>query len=211
MGEKIKKCRTIITVILALNSFLLQIPETTWLGGLLQSKIYKPIESNHTIEIIYSVIVIVISILIFASVFFEFQVEQKKHKMKKRSKKFNEFFKEWYSKDGKLTIVCDDLNGWFEIDDDIYLTLKHKGNNATVYLSKMEPAETIRELENNGVKFKKVSKLLTDNYSFSYLKDIGNISKIIVRDKRNETGDYIVFKEFSDRYISTLLDTLLEK
>jgi len=86
---------------------------------------------GQTEKIAVSVILIVVYILIVREKKFE-----KVHSLNEDSKAFSDFFSQWYSRPGKLTIFCTDLE-WLDKPEHAFVVnvLKAKGKHLELYSS----------------------------------------------------------------------------
>lgn len=137
------------------------------------------------------------------------------HKFKKGSVRFCKYFAKWYSKPGVLTLICDDLNwtsreikGKTPILD--ALDKKAKDKELVLYLKYPDrtSASILQRLSN--VTINNAQENIVNNYSFSCLNYMGNNSAVIVRDKKKDSGEEILFQEVADTYVTQLLNAILE-
>lgn len=172
----------------------------------------KSIFSNVYIIIFICICAIILIILLIIDLC---EVIHTTHHFKKGSWRFVRFFSRWYSKPGKLTLICDDLN-WttvsFNKKQPILdaLKKKSKSNELVVYINsiKKTSSDILNELPKAIIK--ENHQGIISKYSFSCLSYIGNNSAVIIRDKADDKNETIVFQEISDARITNLLNALLE-
>ena len=131
-----------------------------------------------------------------------------------QTKKFNEYFSKWYGKPGKLCIICDDLD-WTKTGDDtrIYDQLVKKCDpqeGLLLLLGRGITSPIVKELEEKGAVVRPGPENVISQFSFSCINVMGNqAGKAIVRNKRNDQGNKIIFDEIRDKYVTELLNTLI--
>lgn len=161
---------------------------------------------------------ILIGIVILGTTLYDAVVSCKKsfqtHCLKYQSKKFVSFFTKWYGKPGKLSIICDDLE-WIRTvkNDSIYnqLMKKSKEKHLRLYLGNGFGSGIAEELKSIGAEVFSAPQSIIQNHTFSCLSVMGNTaSRVIVRTKQNDQGDYVVFDEINNTYVTELLNTLLK-
>lgn len=153
----------------------------------------------------------------FFCMIYDLYEEKSMHRLKIGSKKFYEFFSEWYSKQGELTIICDDLD-WIVPEDrtdmSIMRTLETKAHNQKVnFILKKDALATYKyeeHLKKLGAKVYYTTGMLFDSYSFSALSKMGNNTVIIARKKSDDDGDWIKFRDINNAYVTGLLNNLIE-
>lgn len=138
----------------------------------------------------------------------------RKHRLKYQSKKFISFFEKWYSKPGTLSIICDDLN-WIktEKNDLIYKQLqnKSKDNQLNLYLGSGYNSQISKHLKSLGANVYNAPANIIQHYTFSCLSVMGNAaSRIIVRTKHDDVGDFVIFDEINSTYVTELLNSMLQ-
>ena len=138
---------------------------------------------------------------------------QHTYRLKYQSKKFISFFKKWYNKPGTLSIICDDLD-WTKTNnsDLIYnqLIKKSQEKKLNLYLGSGHNSNIVRSLKNAGANVFTAPDNIIQNYTFSCLSVMGNTaSRIIVRTKHNDQGDFVIFDEINSTYVTELLNAML--
>lgn len=155
---------------------------------------------------------IVLAVVVIIMMLLDLCGETKQHKFKAQRKRFYNFFTKWYSRPGKLTIICDDLN-WIESANDKrvlnILEKKAKENNLVLFLGSGTRPDLLQNLKDKGAKVKKAPRGIISQYSFSCLSVMGNNASVIVRNKQADSGEIVKFEEISNTYVSELLNALL--
>ena len=137
------------------------------------------------------------------------------HRFEKGSIEFCNFFTKWYSKPGKLTLICDDLN-WTTVEIDskfpILDALEKKANTDQLVLYLKKKGDTSQDIlrKLSAAKIKFAPDNIVNKYSFSCLNYMGNNSAVIIRDKNKDSGNEVIFQELADTYVTQLLNSLLE-
>ena len=157
------------------------------------------------------IFLIVVSVIDFIS---SIKNQLHEHKLKYQSKKYFKFFTKWYKKAGTLSIICDSLD-WIKSDNnkDIYFALldKSKQKELHLYLGKGYNSDLAIEFKKEGAAVSKAPEKIISSYTWSCLSIMGNsASKIIVRNKQKDKGDYIVVDEICNTYVTELLNELLD-
>lgn len=170
-----------------------------WVDKILKSKFF-----------IY--LLIALGVMVIIMMLLDLCGETKQHKFKAQRKHFYDFFTKWYSRPGKLTIICDDLN-WIESADDIrvlrILEKKARENNLVLFLGSGTRPDLLQSLKDKGAKVKRGPRGIISQYSFSCLSVMGNNASVIVRNKQADSGETVKFEEISNTYVSELLNALL--
>lgn len=136
------------------------------------------------------------------------------HRFVSQSKQFNKYFSKWYRKPGKLCIICDDLN-WTRTGGDtrIYDQLVKKCNpqeGLLLLLGSGIDSPIVRALQKKGAVVRPGPKNVIAQFSFSCVNVMGNqAGKAIVRNKKNDQGDKIVLDEIRNKYVTELLNSLI--
>ena len=163
-------------------------------------------------------LIIIIGMVLVAFVVYDtivlFTKDAHTHRFKYQSKKFVSFFTKWYNKPGTLTIICDDLK-WTktENDDSIYdqLLKKSEDKKLNLYLGSGYDSKIANDLKRAGAKVFHAPKNIIQYYTFSCLSVMGNAaSRIIVRTKHKDQGDFVIFDEINNTYVTELLNAFLE-
>ena len=132
-------------------------------------------------------------------------------KFQEGSSDFFKFFNDWYSKPGKLSIFCSDLDWMIKEQFDLINALCRKSNDCNIYLKKEEIDHRIKQrLESNNVHISLNHGLLTE-HRFSLLETDG-FDFLIISDKKS-SPDKIEIKQESNStnpYIITLVKDLLD-
>lgn len=164
------------------------------------------------IFIILGAFLVVGSILDFVAMF---RSDSKKITFKYQSKKFFAFFSKWYSKSGKLSIICDDLD-WIKTEEhnEVFEQLMKKSREKMLILllgvGINDPV--VQQLKAEGATVASAPQNVLANYTFSCHAVMGNSAgHIIVREKRNDetAKGKLVIEEVSNRYVTELLNALL--
>lgn len=150
----------------------------------------------------------------FLFVYLSFKNVYKQYKFKYNSKKFIRFFTKWYSKSGKISIVCDDLDWTHENNsDDIFQVLckKAESNSLRLYLNKKDD-DFVKTLKDLGAELYSRPENMSD-YVFSFVEIMGNkTNTIIVRDKNNDPSGKVIFEERKDdKFLRLFLQNLVEQ
>lgn len=162
-------------------------------------------------------IMIAIGLVIAASTIYDVVIFTRKasrtYRLEYQSKKFIYFFTKWYSKPGTLSIICDDLD-WVRTKQSklIYnaLVKKSREKKLNLYVGEGLQSQIVKDLKQDGAKIFAAPKEIIENYTFSCLSVMGNNSgKVIVRAKRNDDGDFVIFKEMNNTYVTDLLNAML--
>ena len=170
---------------------------------------------NPIIESIGYILVIIFSILTFLALIYDLYTENHKHTLKFGSEKFYKFFKKWYSKEGNLSIICDDLN-WVVSEDgkhkEIFNTLKSKASTKSldIFIKKSSNRKWEDQLEKAGANIYRAPENLVVAYSFSCISVLDNNSKVIVREKSKDRAGCITFVETNNNFVTPLLNSFLE-
>lgn len=163
---------------------------------------------------IFVVFLIGLAAAVIIMMFLDLRRETKQYMFKAQSKRFYNFFVKWYSRPGKLSIICDDLD-WIESPKDKRLVeileKKASEDNLELFLGRREKTALITTLKEKGAKVRKAPGGIISQYSFSCLSVMGNNSSVIVRNKQADAGHTIKFEEISNTYVSELLNTLLTR
>ncbi len=166
------------------------------------------------IPLLARIILVLMAAFAIFSLFYDIRQESKRHKFEKDSDKFHKFFSKWYSKPGKLSIICEDLN-WIKTDNGscIYEALKKKCGNKelTLFLGQGTSPDILRELKREGAVIKKAPESIANQYSFSALSYMNNYTNILVRDKQKDGVYRIEFDEVSNIYVTGLLNALIKE
>ena len=162
--------------------------------------------------IFLGIILILSSMLDFVS---SLKNNSRKHKLKYESKKYISFFYKWYRRSGYLIIICDHLD-WIKQENDIRiyneLIKKSTDGKLTLFLGDGIASQEAIELKQAGAKLYSAPHDLLEHYTFSCLSVMGNnTSRIIVRNKQNDTNGWLIIEEIGDTYISGLLNILINE
>lgn len=193
---------TILASVLAAASFIQMIPSTT----------VDSIFGNSIVIFFLILCAVALGVILIIDIY---EICHTVHRFEKGSVKFCRYFAKWYSKPGKLTLICDDLN-WTTVQVDgrcpilEALEQKAKTNQLVLYLKK--DGDTSQEIINklSAAKVKFAQDNIVNKYSFSCLNYMGNNSAVIIRDKNKDSGNEVIFQEVADTYVTQLLNTLLE-
>lgn len=206
IGDVVMKAKkiveTILAAVLAGASFIQMIP----------SQIVDAFFGNILVIFFLIICAIALGVILIIDIY---KICHTIHHFEKGGAKFCSFFAKWYSKPGKLTLICDDLN-WITAKIDkrrpILEALKKKAseNELVLYLKKDggTTQDILKKLPNAKVKYAQDN--IVNKYSFSCLNYMGNNSAVIIRDKNKDSGNVVIFQEVSDTYVTQLLNTLLE-
>lgn len=143
-----------------------------------------------------------------------YKKRKKFHVFEVGSKEFLDFFSTWYEQQGKLAIVCNDLDWIVQGNDSrIYNVLVQKSENKqlTLFLGGGASSKYAQELEQKGAVLKKAAASIISKYIFSCLAPMDHYSNIILRCKRNDNNQLVEFVEIEDEQIIDLVNTVLEE
>lgn len=167
---------------------------------------------GRTEKISISVVLIIIYLLIARQKHFE-----KVHAFQENSREFDKFFEKWYSRNGKLSIFCSDLD-WLVGPEHaaIIQVLKQKSDKLYLYLRNNGKDPVSKQLVEGdrgkpGARLYWVKDSIKTQHRLSILDNDG-IQSIIVRNK-DIPSDQIVFVEtdsYKDPYIIGLALDMLE-
>ena len=173
------------------------------------------LELYPIVKCIAYVLIILFSVLTILALIYDLYIENHKHRLKYGSEKFYAFFKKWYEKEGKLSIICEDLN-WIVSEDSKKtqileaLNSKAKNGNLDVFINKSSNQKWEAKLKEAGANVYNAPKNLVVSYSFSCISVLNNNSKVIVREKAKDSSGYITFVEVDNKYVTPLLNSFLE-
>lgn len=209
------KMRKIFGIITAFIMSLISIYGMLSDSNSIKVRIIEFISKYPLVENIIYILVILFSILTIWALIYDLYIENHKHRLKYGSEKFYKFFQKWYSKQGNLSIICEDLN-WIVSEDQthqqIYRTLYSKASNSTldIFIRKKSNQNWEGKLEKAGAKIYEAPENLVSAYSFSCISVLNNNSKVIVREKARDKDGYITFVEANNKYVTPLLNSFLE-
>lgn len=205
-------------IVLAISHFLTGIISV--IGGLITifnndiaNKLFSDIPLGLKWVIISTILVLGL-VLLAAGVYDTYLTvkgNRQRHILKYHSRKFMGFFKKWYSKPGELYIMCDDIN-WVKTEDNIrvFEQLEKKCSRGELNLFLLDRSSpTAKALRRAGAKIYEAPKTLVNNYSFSFIKIMGNYTDLIVRRKEKDNNGFVIFEETQNTYIVGLLKELL--
>lgn len=200
----------VYSTINCLNNITKWIPDDSELGIMIDSISASISELSYLSSIINSIFFI-LGVGIIISAISDIRSKKTIHTFEVGSKKFEKYFTKWYSTAGTLSIICDDLDDW--VTERITEELRKKSceKRLQLFLGKASPRVLIDELEKIGATIKVAPQSIVSNYSFSCISTMGNNSKIIVRDKRNDDKRNIRFEELSSSYAIGLMNTLISE
>lgn len=159
-------------------------------------------------------LLLVCAALIANSVVETVDKRQRHHVFDSESAEFRRFFANWYAKPGKLSIICDDLE-WTKTgaDTQIYdqLLQKSRSNELLLLLGRGLSSPLVKTLESNGAIVRPGPGNIISQLSFSCISVMGNSAgQAIVRNKRTDHANRIVFDEVQDTYVIELLNALID-
>lgn len=207
----------VITAVFSVASLIRLIPINSEAGIRINS-FFSRINGDVLLSSLYLFVIIIFAVIIIGKAICDIKYERKRHSFKPGSKRFNKFFSKWYSKQGDINIISDDLN-WTVSDNctDIFNSLKQKcvsGNKLILYLKKPRADEDYdiytKELIALGAIIKDAPEALVNSYTYSTLIYMGSVTSVIVRKKNRDKGEKIVFEEIENEYVSGVLTALLE-
>lgn len=205
----------ISSFILTMSAIYGMLPET----GMIKVKIINLISKYAYIENIIYFIIIIFSIFTVVALIYDLIKEDKKHKLKYQSKRYFDFFSKWYSKAGKLTLICDDIKWTTSIKDNrIYEALKTKSREKDLNLILKKEAmiedsnnfNLVKELVKLGAKVYYAPTSLVGTFSFSSLSNMENNSIVIARKKTDDKDDKVIFRDINNIYVTELLNSLID-
>ena len=205
------------TAVLTFASLIKLIPSTWKLGSKIES-IFLAINNNKAFCFVYILVILVLACIVIINAFSNIKKEHKKHSFDPNSEKFYKFFANWYSREGDINIISNDLK-WTASESNvkIFTSLKQKcisGNKLILYLKKPANGDDYdkytKELKKLGAIVKEAPESLVNNYTYSTLRYMGEIRLVIVRKKNQNQGDKIIFEEIDNEYVSGVLNALLE-
>lgn len=164
------------------------------------------------IDTIICCIVIVFGLLTIIALIYDLIKEGKRHELKYQSKKFFKFFSNWYSKEGILTLICEDID-WTTSNNDnrIYQELIKKAINKELNLIiKRSNNQLVSNLKEHGANVYEAPVSLVGNFSFSSLSRMSNNSIIIARKKSEDKDDKVIFRDINNIYVTELLNSLID-
>ena len=136
-----------------------------------------------------------------------------KHCLDYGSKKYVKFFSKWYSKQGPLHIICNDIKWTTEdANKEIFDKMKEKCGNGglQLFLAEGVSLPAVLELKRAGAAVFSIPSSYVNRYTFSCQGVMGNpTSSVIVRDKNEDHGGTIVVEEVQNRYVAGLLNEIL--
>lgn len=181
-------------------------------GGLREqrAKWLEAVEKNPELQWLISAAILVLCVLLIISLAVTLIGERTSCMLKVGSWRFDHFFTRWYSRTGQLCIVCDDLE-WVSDRIRVPLIKKAREKRLILYLSSGMHSELVEELKRQGAEVRSVSPLITQHFSLSIRRYMGDISQAIIREKNQALGDSIRFKELREPYCSRLLSALFEE
>ena len=126
---------------------------------------------------------------------------------------FFSYFRKFYSKSGKLSIFCSDLDWMIKNENNLVEEICNKGNKCAVYLKNKQINPIIKDsLEKKDVQIFFNNNLET-KHRFSLIED-NNIEYLIISEKRddNDNNKIIIKKESNQKnpYIITVVKDLLK-
>ncbi len=153
---------------------------------------------------------IIASIVDFISIL---RKDRKRHCLTYQSKRFINFFSKWYSRPGKLSIICDDLD-WIKNNNDnrIFneLLKKSEAGSLNIFIATNFNSKNVTALKSAGARVYSAPKRIVDSFTFSCLSVMGNSAgRAIVRNKQGDKGGTVIFEEICNTYITELLNNLL--
>lgn len=200
----------ITTSIIAIQNMLQMVSEDSAIYCFWQKHL-APIAASEP----FNIIIIIICVVILGCTVYDIFDGRKKHCFTMGNRRFCAFFSKWYSKEGALSIFCDDLDGWIAPNGntDIYEALKQKSQNNKLhlFLGRESPAEMVDELRGLGAYVHHAPTDIITNYSFSCLSIMGNNSAVIIRNKQEDASQKIKFEEISNTYATALLNALINE
>lgn len=207
----------VITTVFSLASLIRLIPSTSEIGIKID-KFFSSINSNAIWSAIYLCTIIFFAFIIIYKAISDIKKERKKHSFKLGSKEFNDFFSKWYSKQGDINIISNDLNWTISQNGTaIFDSLKAKCNSndkLILYLKKPKDGDDYDQntltLKKLGALVKDAPETLVNSYTYSTLIYMGSVTSVIVRKKNSNQGEKIVFEEIENEYVSGVLTALLE-
>lgn len=173
-------------------------------------------------NIVYIVVCVVLGLFLVIGSVFDYITERRQsvhqYKLQDQSEKFFQFFTKWYSRPGKLSIICDDLD-WIKNDKYplAYNSLLDKSANEqlTLLLGKGINSKVVKTLKEKGAEVLPAPHNIVDAYTFSCLSVMDEpAGQIIVRDKHRHPlpGDgKVIIEEISNTYITKLLKAMLDE
>ncbi len=211
MHKKRKIVEIIITAMLSLITILQAISgdssKLSTEDALLPIWVSTVLQSNYFLAFL-----VILGLTVLVTMFADLLQEAKQHKFKAQRKRFYNFFAKWYSRPGKLTIICDDLN-WIESPSDKrvreILEKKAATNDLILFLGRGTRPDLLQALRDCGADIRKAPRGIISQYSFSCLSVMGNNASVIVRNKQADSGEMVMFEEISNTYVSELLNALL--
>jgi hypothetical protein len=119
---------------------------------------------------------------------------QRHHRFRENSKKFIKFFRKWYSREGRLSIFCNDLD-WLKNPESqgIVEALKQKKDKLDIYIRKPQHDSLAQILASNGAHIHKIKDPVKSAHRMSILDSEGK-QYIIIRNK-DFASDEIIFIE----------------
>ena len=159
-------------------------------------------------------LLLVCAALIANSVVEAVDKRQRHHVFDCESAEFHQFFANWYAKPGTLSIICDDLD-WTrtEADSPIYNQLLQKSNahKLHLFLGRGLSSPLVKTLKSNGAVVRPGPKNIISQLSFSCISVMDNLAgQAIVRNKRTDHANKIVFDEVQNTYVIELLNALID-
>lgn len=209
------KMRKIFGIITAFIMSLISIYGMLSDSNSIKENIIKFVSAYPVVKYIVYILIIIFSALTIWALIYDLYIENHKHRLKYGSEKFYSFFEKWYSREGNLSIICEDLN-WIVSEDltkkQIYNTLCSKAANKSldIFIRKKSKQNWEEELKDAGANIYRAPENLVSAYSFSCISVLNNNSKVIVREKAKDNGDYITFVEADNKYVTPLLNSFLE-
>lgn len=208
----------VITTILTLANLVRLIPDDSkQFEGILG--FFNTIGKNSNITTIYLIVVLLMSVLVIGKSVYDIKNDIKRHSFVPGSKNFVKFFSKWYSKKGKLSIICSNLDWTTERDSmDIFKALRKKSidHELILYVDEKQAEENydenIKKLVELGAVIKHVPSGMLDTYTYSTLTYMGTVNSIIVRNKSiNHKSNRVIFEEIENEYMPGLLTFFLDR
>jgi Ca2+/Na+ antiporter len=125
------------------------------------------------------------------------------------SAELSKFFTDWYKRQGDHTIFCDNLD-WMDGPSNatVRAALIAHGEGVTVCLRRCS-GPVFEELRTAGVQMRRIHDHVNMRAKISIKQDDG-FGQMIVRIKsRNDNGDKVVFRRFSDYFSTTMAHELV--
>lgn len=212
--KKVKKiCAIVTTAILTLANLWQLAPDDFMLKREISIMISNAL-ANATINILVTVALLVLCSFSIATMVGELRDLPKVIILEVGSKEFCQFFSEWYSQPGILSVICDDLDDWLDVNDDESileaLQVKSEAKQLHLFLGEKKPFNIVKRLEQRGAIVHSAPKDIISNYSFSCISVMGNNASVIIRNKQKDEGNKIQVEEISNPYVTGVLNVLIK-